>query len=149
MQYSCMSSRLSFPASLGAAVTGILSGMSNSAHRRQTGSRLRIAIESLGKTQVEICNAFGVSPPKLGNWLRGDHYPDPYFIARFCNRYNITADWIYRNQAGGVAGALGDALWEAAKAFESVPVAEERPAPAPSKTKPAKRRGRPRKISAG
>lgn len=127
----------------------MLPDMSNSTHRRQTGSRLGIAIEALGKTQAEVCRALGVSPSKLGNWLRGDYYPDPYFVAQFCDRYGITADWIYRNQAGAVAGDVGDALWVAARAFEPDRPEVATPAPASPKPKAKPRRGRPKKISAG
>jgi transcriptional regulator with XRE-family HTH domain len=123
--------------------------VSNSTHRRQTGSRLGVAIEALGKTQAEVCRTLGVSPSKLGNWIRGDYYPDPYFVAQFCDRYGITADWIYRNQAGAVAGDVGDALWVAARAFESDRPELALPAPGQPEAKPKAPRGRPKKINAG
>jgi len=43
-----------------------------------------------------------VAPNKLGNWMRGEHYPDPLFLTRFCNAYGITTDWIYRGVVPGV-----------------------------------------------
>lgn len=118
--------------------------MSNSLHRRQTGARLAVAIQAIGKSQAEICRALGVSPSKLGNWLRGDYYPDPYFVSRFCDRFSVTTDWIYRGQVSSPMGdALADALWAAAQAFESDLEEGVRPAPEPV----GERRGpgRPRK----
>lgn len=123
----------------------MLRPMSNSLHRRQTGARLGIAIQAIGKSQADICRAMGVSPSKLGNWLRGDYYPDPYFVSRFCDRFSVTTDWIYRGQVASPMGdALADALWAAAQAFESDLEEGVRPVPEPS----GERRGpgRPRKT---
>ena len=90
--------------------------MPSSQHKRQTGSRLSIAIQALGVTQAEIARKFDISTSKLGNWIRGDNYPDPYFIAQFCDRYGVSADWIYRGLTTSMSGALGDALWAAERA---------------------------------
>ena len=86
-------------------------GMDAATHKVKVGERLRIAIEAIGASQAAVCRQLKVQPSKLGNWLRGENYPDPYFIQRFCDRYGVTADWIYRGVASGVAGSLGDALW--------------------------------------
>lgn len=90
----------------------------NAVHMAAVGRRLRVAIEALELSQVAVCNELKVSPTKLGNWLRGDNYPDPWFIARFCDRYGITADWIYREVVPGGASAVAGALWRAAQASE-------------------------------
>lgn len=87
--------------------------MSNAAHKVAVGRRLRIAIEALGLTQVKVGKELKVSPPKLGNWLRGDNYPDEWFVARFCDRYGITADWIYRGTVSGVSADVADEIWKA------------------------------------
>ena len=94
--------------------------MSNAQHQIRVGERLRLAIEAKGLTQVAVCKALGVSTSKLGNWLRGDNYPDPYFIKRFCDRYGVSADWIYRGVVSGMSADVADALWkrEAASSAE-------------------------------
>lgn len=90
------------------------SGVSATSHKLQVGDRLRTAIEAVGKKQVEICRMFGVAPSKLGNWLRGEHYPDPWFIVRFCDRFNVSADYFYRGRVSSAMDApLADALWAA------------------------------------
>lgn len=95
-------------------------GMSKTAHMVEVGVRLRMAIEALGLSQAAVARAFdGVTAPKLGNWLRGDHYPDEYFVKQFCDRYGITADWIYRGVVSGVSGDAADALWKAERELQA------------------------------
>ena len=78
-----------------------------SLHKAQVGRRLRAAIEALGITQTEVGRALGVAPSKLGNWLRGDNYPTPWFVKRFCDRYGMTTEWIYRGIVTGLPSELG------------------------------------------
>lgn len=112
--------------------------MTETEHQEQTCSRLEMAIQAIGASQAEICRDFGVSPSRLGNWLAGRHYPSPFFLARFCDRYGITMDWIYRGQLGGVAASLAGALWAASEASSGAPAAAPGPAPGDGK----KKRGR-------
>lgn len=100
------------------ALTSDHEAMSNAIHRAEVGRRLRVAIEALGLTQVAVCRELGESTTKLGNWLRGDHYPDEWFVARFCDRYGITADWIYRGVVSGVASDVASELWKAEQASQ-------------------------------
>lgn len=77
--------------------------MSAALHKAEVGRRLRIAIEGVGRKPAQISAQFDVSPSKLGNWMRGDHYPDPWFLKQFCDHYGLTADWFYRGLMSGVA----------------------------------------------
>lgn len=74
--------------------------MTNDMHKAEVGRRLRIAIEAMQTTQADVCRELGISQGKLNNWLRGEHYPDPLIIARFCDHFAVSADWIYRGLAG-------------------------------------------------
>ena len=95
---------------------------------------MRTAIEALGKKQVEICRMFDVAPSKLGNWMRGEHYPDPWFIVRFCNRFNVSADYFYRGLvSSAMDGPLADALWAAEEAAQQEQQALAAPAPVAEK----------------
>lgn len=85
-------------------------------HRTLVGSRLRITLEALNLSQADVARIFEVSPSKLGNWLRGDNYPNEWFLVRFCERYNITSDWILRGVVAGVASPLADDLWRLGEA---------------------------------
>lgn len=77
------------------------------------GDRLRTSIEALDLSQAEVARAFGVSPSNLGNWLRGDAYPNPLFVKQFCDRYGINADYLYRGEVSALPVKLADALLEA------------------------------------
>ena len=122
MQISCISSkRISMPELLhshpGAWVRQ--SGVNATSHKLLVGDRLRMAIEALGKRPVDVCRIFDVAPSKLGNWMRGEHYPDPWFIVRFCDRFNVTADYFYRGRVSSAMDApLADALWAKAEAAQ-------------------------------
>ena len=110
------------------------SGVSATSHKLLVGERLRIVIEALGKRPVDISRMFDVAPSKLGNWMRGEHYPDPWFIVRFCDRFSVSADYFYRGRVSAAMDApLADALWAAeeaarqgqAAAADRAPVAEK------------------------
>jgi ribosome-binding protein aMBF1 (putative translation factor) len=78
---------------------------------RIIGQRLRLAIQTTGRSQKFIAEQFGVSPSKLNNWLAGTHYPNQEFVTAFCERYGITTDWIYRGVVSGMPKDLADKLW--------------------------------------
>ena len=86
--------------------------MSETVHKIQVGRRLRAAIEALGLSQTDVANLLDAAPSKLGNWLRGDNYPSEWFIKRFCDRYGVTTDWIYRGIVTGMPSPLADRLWK-------------------------------------
>ena len=110
------------------------SDVTSNSHKRLVGDRLRIAIEALGKRPVDICRMFDVAQPKLGNWMRGDHYPDPWFIVRFCDRFNLSADYFYRGRVSSAMDcSLADALWAAEGAAQREQQAQAAPAPVAKK----------------
>ena len=79
-------------------------------HKMNVGDRLRTSIEALNLSQAEVARAFGVSPSNLGNWLRGDAYPNPLFVKQFCDRYGVNADYLYRGEVSALPVKLADAL---------------------------------------
>lgn len=86
--------------------------MSASHHKAEVGARLRIAIQATHGNLSQWGRQFNVSPYKLGNWLRGDNYPDPYILGIYCDQTGITLDWIYRDVVAGVASAVAARLLE-------------------------------------
>lgn len=82
--------------------------MDATVHKQQVGHRLRMAIEALHLKPAAVAREFEVSQSKLGNWFRGDNYPDEFFIFQFCKHYQISADWIYLGRLSGMAGSLAD-----------------------------------------
>jgi len=95
-------------------------------HRRDVAARLQLTLEALDLKQAEVAETLGVSLSKLGNWLRGDTYPNEFLMTLFCDRYGVTMDWLYRGQIYGLPGALADGL---ARARRGTPA----PPPAPSR----------------
>ena len=70
----------------------------------------------IGGPQSAIAARLGVSKSKLGNWLRGDNYPDPYAMWLLCRHYGVTMDWIYRGEIFGLPVSLADGLRAATSA---------------------------------
>ena len=83
-------------------------------HKQEVGRRLRTALQALNLKQADLSREFGDSPQKINNWLRGDNYPDEWFLYRFCSRYGVSTDYLYRGVVTGVSvPALASALFSA------------------------------------
>jgi DNA-binding transcriptional regulator YiaG len=118
MQEFCMV-RQPPSASQAAMLACRLSGMPVTPHKRFVGNNLRLAIEAVETSQAAFARRMGLSSTtKLGNWLRGDNYPDPAFLARVCEEYGLTMDWFYRAQKAGVASGVAAHLPSVAPASE-------------------------------
>ena len=94
----------------------MVEGMDAARHKQLVGARLRQAIKAVDATQSEVARALGISPSKLGNWLRGDNYPDIMALVRLRNRYGITLDWVLAGAVAGLPKGVADCLPAAAKA---------------------------------
>lgn len=97
--------------------------MSAHEYKIEVGCRLRMAIEALNLSYAQVARELDESPSKLGNWMRGTNFPDPWFVRRFCDRYGVTTDWLYRGQVPGVASDVAAALWRALEASQAAPKA--------------------------
>ena len=115
-------------------------------NKKRVGYRLRMAIEALGVTQVQAAQVMGVTPQKLRNWVSGDNYPDPLLLRLFCDRYNVTFDWLYRENLSGMASPLADVLWEAGRASPEVPAGAADPQLEHASPEPSPVKERPRKT---
>jgi transcriptional regulator with XRE-family HTH domain len=93
--------------------------MSEAMYKLEVGRRLRVAIEAIGETQAEVARELHVSPTKLGNWLRGDHYPGHWFIKCFCDRYGVSTEWIMRGIVSEGTSGLAKAIWRADQASQA------------------------------
>jgi transcriptional regulator with XRE-family HTH domain len=65
---------------------------------------------AIGRPDAEIARSINVSTNKLGNWKRGDNYPDPHIVPRLCDRYGATMDWIFRGLLYGMPTELADRI---------------------------------------
>ena len=113
------------------------------AYRELVGLRLRQVIEALGISQADAARKMGISASHLGNWLRGENYPNPWRLKPFLDRYSVAADWIYRGHLGSMRDTLGDALEAVVTASRAA--VRERASQEPEQTKSSSKR-RPQKA---
>lgn len=68
---------------------------------QQIGERLRLLRLAAGyESQVDYCEALGVSPQRYNHWERGRREPDLWVTGRICSMTGATADWIYFGRTG-------------------------------------------------
>lgn len=102
--------------------------MAVSQHKRDVAARLQLTLEALDLRQADVAATLGISQSKLGNWLRGDTYPNEFLMALFCDRYGVTMDWLYRGLIYGLPSAVADGLAKARRETPAPPPAAPRPA---------------------
>ncbi len=83
-------------------------------HKIFVGNNLRLAIDALGLTQAEFSRRTKIAPSKLHNYLRGDNYPDLFWLAQVCEQFGLTTDWFLRGIRAGVAAGVAENLPPAA-----------------------------------
>ncbi|MFC4168416.1 helix-turn-helix domain-containing protein [Teichococcus aestuarii] len=84
--------------------------MNSSEHKRQVAQNLTILLNAVGLPDAEVARSVGISNSKLGNWKRGDNYPDPFVLVLICERYGATMDWFYRSRVYGMPAELTDRI---------------------------------------
>jgi transcriptional regulator with XRE-family HTH domain len=84
--------------------------MNSSDHKQHVGRNLALLLLAIGRPDAEIARSINISSSKLGNWKRGDNYPDPYAATQLCDRYGATMDWIFRGTLYGMPADLADKI---------------------------------------
>lgn len=78
--------------------------------------RLDEAVEMTGRKRGEVADSIGVSLSRLSNWTSLQNRPDWFAVARLCERYNISADWILLGDVASLKNqTLADDLAKAAE----------------------------------
>lgn len=71
------------------------------------GLRLRAAREAIDDLdQKPAAISVNVAPNTWNQWENGKRPADPFAMARFCNQYGVTMDWIYRGSMVGLPASL-------------------------------------------
>lgn len=81
-------------------------------HREEVGRNVMLVRESLGLTPKAFGLPVGLKSPALWNIETGKAYPNMYVLARLCEEYGITADFILFGRRGGLPRDLVDKLRE-------------------------------------
>lgn len=84
--------------------------MTEQEYREEVASRLAIAIEALGITQVQAARDMDIIPQRLANWVKGLYLPDPYRLFLFYQARRVTPDWIWLGDQGGLSARVADNL---------------------------------------
>lgn len=66
--------------------------------------------EALGLRSVDVCNDLGFRSNMYAQWESGDRRPNLDDMIRFCARYGLTLDWIYRGDMSGLQHGLATKL---------------------------------------
>lgn len=88
-------------------------------HVRATGLRLRQLIKALGLSYVKAAEDMGISKSHLGNWMRGDNYPGPFELYRFCRRHGVNFDWVFLGDPASLPHRVAERLLTAELAQEA------------------------------
>lgn len=88
-----------------------MSAAPDAASFEATGRRLIATRLALGFTsQLEFAEAAGVSPQAINNYERGRSRPQLSVALALCERFQLTLDWIYRGDPGGLPMRLARVL---------------------------------------
>lgn len=60
------------------------------------GARLKATREALGIKPVDVCKELEIQANKYSQWESGKSRPNLDDMIRFCERYGVALDWIYR-----------------------------------------------------
>lgn len=66
--------------------------------------------EALGLRPIDVCNDLGFRPNAYSQWESGTNRPNLDDMIRFCARYGLTLDWIYRGDPSGLQHGLATKL---------------------------------------
>lgn len=66
------------------------------------GERLKLVRNVLGYSQLEFCEEAGIAPNTYNQLERGKKRPSVENAIALCEAYDITLDWIYRGEMGGL-----------------------------------------------
>ena len=96
-----------------------VAGSGGLTHKQIVGRNLRITIAAVELRPADAAREMGISPSKLGNWLRGDNYPDPLLITRFCADHTAPLEMVYQGTAAFASPAMRVAYAEARRRWET------------------------------
>lgn len=70
--------------------------------RKEVGDRLKKVRELIDPNRTRIAEEFGTSHTTWSHWERGNAFPDEVVMIEFCNKYDVSMDFIYRGVRRGL-----------------------------------------------
>ncbi len=90
-------------------------------HLVPIGDRLRKARKAVDVSQTAAAKLVGVTPQAWSQWELGKRPFDFEAAIIFCDRYNVTLDWLYRGQPAGLPLDIAAKVLPAARIFAFPP----------------------------
>jgi transcriptional regulator with XRE-family HTH domain len=78
-------------------------------HKVDVGRRLRWVRDLIDPNRTRLARQYNEDHTVWEKWERGAAYPDPAVMARFCDDWGVTMDWLYR---GEIRASMGEELKE-------------------------------------
>ena len=84
--------------------------MTPTQHREAVGRNIMVVREALGLAPKQFGAPVGLKSPALWNIETGTAYPNLYVLARICEEYGVTADFILFGRRGALPRDLAEKL---------------------------------------
>lgn len=68
--------------------------MENDSIKTTSNERIRELLTNLNVSQTEFCNATGIKPSALSNYLKGNRIPRQDALSKIADAYNISPTWL-------------------------------------------------------
>ena len=78
--------------------------------RKTLPRRLERTLEALGKSQVDVCKATGLSQSRLSQYINGHRELTLDAAVRISDAYGVTLDWLFLADPSGLPGKLHEKL---------------------------------------
>lgn len=78
--------------------------------KNEAGHRLAKAERATGLTARAICDAINCQENTWSQWKSGKSPPELLAMIRFCDKYGMTLDWIYRGVPWGLTAAIAQRI---------------------------------------
>lgn len=103
----------------------------------EIGERLELARTVIGQTQVEFCGKARIATNTYNQYEKGKKRPDIDNALKLCDAHDLTLDWIYRGDPGGLRYHIAEAI-KALRQARSSEVASEHKANGRTKRNPSR-----------
>ena len=72
--------------------------------------RMKYVVENSGESQTAVAAKLGVSQPRLNQYINGKREADYAFVAKFCNYFHITPNFLFEFDNESTSALSDDAL---------------------------------------